>query len=270
MFDADTVELIARAPPLEGLDLARLPQALTEVYARIVAARIRLRGLAVDEPLPSEVTDAIQTMRRVASAHEAFVSALPEREDRSAAAFVAGSAHHVCMLADSVRLGSSSPSHLGIDAISPEISAALLFLIAEASADSAEMAKQIRPSNDDPVETALLNAISDLATGRLDRIVASSLPPADGLLVGEPGQAATRSLYFLLLKGVRTLAQEMLAAVPRDAGSNALEIFGRVIPLSVERLEGLFGPETAVPYSIFSGPLHLASLLSAVARDFKA
>jgi hypothetical protein len=125
MFDADTVELIARAPPLEGLDLAGLPQALTEVYAQIIAARIRLRSLTLDEPLPEDVTAAIRMMRRIASAHEAFVSALPEREDRTAAAFVAGSAHHVCMLVDSVRLGSGSTSHLGIEAVSPEISGAL-------------------------------------------------------------------------------------------------------------------------------------------------
>jgi hypothetical protein len=130
------------------------------------------------------------------------------------------------------------------------------------------MAKQVRPTNDGPVEIGLLNAIRDLATGRLDRIVASSLPGSDALLLGQPGQAATRSLYFLLLKGVHALAREMLAAVSPDAEANALEIFRRVTALSVERLEGVFGPETAVPFSIFSGPLHLASLLSAVARDF--
>jgi DEAD/DEAH box helicase len=267
MFDADTVELIAQAPPLEGLDLARLPQELTEVYAQIVAARVRLRGLVVEEPLPDEVTNAIQTMRRIASAHEAFVSTLPGREDRSAAAFVAGSAHHVCMLADTVRLGSSSLSHLGIEAIFPEISAALLFMIAEASADAAEMAKKIRPSNDDLVETRLLNAVGDLATGRLDRIVSASMPTVNVLLMGEPGQMAVRSLFFLLLTGVRALAREMLAILADD-GPSALEIFHRVRTLSVEPLEGVFGAEAPVPYSIFSGPLHLASLLSAVARDF--
>jgi hypothetical protein len=206
-------------------------------------------------------------MRRIASAHEAFVSALPERDDRSAAAFVAGSAHHVCMLADSVRPGSGSLSYLGIEAVSAEISATLLFLIAEASADAAEMAKRIRPSNENPVEVGLLNAISDLAIGRLDRIIGSTIPPAAALLAGEPGQVATRSFYFLLLKGVRALAHEMLTAVSPLAEANALAIFGQVISLSIEPLEGVFGPETAVPYSIFPGPLHLASLLSAVARD---
>jgi hypothetical protein len=268
MFDADTVELISQAPALEGLDLGRLPQALTEVYAQIVTARIRLRGLTLDNPLPEEVTDTIRTMRRVASSHEAFVSVLPQREDRSAAAFVAGSAHHVCMLADSVRLGVDSTSHLGVEAISPEVSAALLFLIAEASADAAEMAKQIRPSNEDPIETGLLRAISDIATGNLHRIVASSIPSTEMLLTGEPGRRATRSLYFLLLKGVHALALEMLAVVSDDTELNALETFIRVIALSVEPLEGIFGPETLVPFSIFTGPLHLASLLSAVARDF--
>jgi hypothetical protein len=269
MFDADTVQLISRAPPLDGLDLTRLPQALTEVYAQIVAARIRFRSVALDDSLPEEVAATIRIMRRISSAHEAFVSTLPQREDRSAAAFVAGSAHHACMLADSVRLGSRSATHLGIEAISPEVSAALLFLIAEASADAAEMAKQIRPIDDDSVETRLLNAIGDLATGRLVRIPASGLPTVDALLTGEPGRAATRSLYFLLLKGVRALAQELLIATPPDTGASAVEIFRRVIALSVEPLENLFASGTAVPYSIFSGPLHLASLLSAVARDIQ-
>jgi hypothetical protein len=105
MFDPDTVALMAQAPPLEGLDLARLPQDLTEVYAEIVTARIRLRELASGQVLPDTVRNSIKTMRRLASAQEAFVSTLPDREDRSAAAFVAASAHHVCMLADAAATG---------------------------------------------------------------------------------------------------------------------------------------------------------------------
>jgi hypothetical protein len=77
MFDTDTVELIARAPPLEGLDLARLPQMLTEVYAQIVATRMRISGLTLDEPLPEEVIAAVRAMRRIASAHEASFPRCP-------------------------------------------------------------------------------------------------------------------------------------------------------------------------------------------------
>jgi hypothetical protein len=43
MFDSNTVALIKSAPPLPGLDLNALPQQITEAYAAIVSARIRLR-----------------------------------------------------------------------------------------------------------------------------------------------------------------------------------------------------------------------------------
>jgi hypothetical protein len=96
MFDAQTIELISRAPALEGLDLAALPQRLTDAYATIVATRVRLRRLAPGErALPEATVALLGEMRKLAFAHEALVSVLPERDDRAAAAFVAGAAHHV-------------------------------------------------------------------------------------------------------------------------------------------------------------------------------
>lgn len=268
MFDADTVALMAQAPPLEGLDLARLPQDLTEVYAEIVTARIRLRGLAADGVLPETIRNSIRTMRRLASAQEAFVSTLPNREDRSAAAFVAASAHHVCMLADAaVTIGTNSASYLGIDSISSEVSAALLFLVAEASADAAETAKRIRATETGPIEARLLSAISDLAVGRLGAIVAGGVPSTANLAQAEPGLAATRALYFMLLRGVRALAQQMLGT-PSESEESASEIFSNVIELSTEQIAGIVPAGSEAPYNIFPGPLHLAALLQAVARDF--
>src|SRR5215211_4219657 len=268
MFDADTVALIARAPPLEGLDLAKLPQDFTEAYAEIVTARIRLRELATDGALPDVVRNSIKTMRRLASAQEAFVATLPDREDRAAAAFVAASAHHVCMLADAAVLGETrQASYLGIDSISPEVSASLLFLIAEASADAAETAKRIATNETAPIEARLLNSISDLDIGRLGAIVTGVLPSTADLTQAEPGLAGTRALYFMLLGGVRVLAQQMLSA-PTEVGESAAEIFTNVIALSAEQIEGIAPAGGAPPYNVFPGPLHLAALLLAVARDF--
>jgi hypothetical protein len=216
MFDPDTVALMAQAPPLEGLDLERLPQDLTEVYAEIVTARIRLRESTSDQVLPDAVRNSIRTMRRLASAQEAFVATLSDRE----AAFVAASAHHVCMLAEAAA-GNSHASYLGIDSISPEVSAALLFLIAEASADAAETAKRIRTTDSGPIEARLLRAISDLAIGRLSAIVTGGLPSTADLAQAEPGLAATRALYYMLLRGVRALAQQMLGT-PTVPGESAV------------------------------------------------
>ena len=43
MFDPITADLIRSAPPLEGLDLKGLPRELTDAFATVVSARIRLR-----------------------------------------------------------------------------------------------------------------------------------------------------------------------------------------------------------------------------------
>src|SRR3954452_7203487 len=121
MFDPDSVALISQAPPLEGLDLVELPQTLTEIFAEIVAARIRLRELGAGQQLPDTVRSSIRSMKRLASAQEAFVAVSSSRDDRSAAAFVAASAHHVCMLAEAVIPSEAvRNSYLSIDSISSE------------------------------------------------------------------------------------------------------------------------------------------------------
>jgi hypothetical protein len=126
MYDADTVALIAGAPRIDGLDLADLLRRLTDAYASIVATRIRLRPTPGDRASPAVVANVIAEMRRLAFTHEAFVSVLPDRADRASAAFVAGSAHHVCLMAEQVVGSPSRPTELGLAAISPEVSATLL------------------------------------------------------------------------------------------------------------------------------------------------
>ena len=144
MFDADTVALITRAPALQDLDLAALPQRLTNAYASIVAARIRIRRTPTTRPtLPDVTAQTVGAMQRLAFALEGYLSAVPEREDRAAAGFVAGTAHHVALLAEKITATQPRPTALGLAGISPEVSATLLFLIAEATADAAEMSKAI-------------------------------------------------------------------------------------------------------------------------------
>src|SRR3981189_2432486 len=91
MFEPETVPLIRQAPPLEGLDLVALPQLLTDAFATVVAARIRLRAGAPD-PAGADVGGTRALLPRLAAAQEAYVALLPDRENRAAAPFVAGSA----------------------------------------------------------------------------------------------------------------------------------------------------------------------------------
>lgn len=270
MFDPDSVALISQAPLLEGLDLVELPQTFTEIFAEIVAARIRLRQLGAGQELPDTVRSSILSMKRLASAQEAFVAVSSSRDDRSAAAFVAASAHHVCMLAEAaIPSDVIRNSYLSIDSISSEVSAALLFLVAEASADAAEAAKRIRSAETASlIEARLLSSIADLATGRLGAIISRSLPSVAAVGSANPATSATNALYLMILRGVRALAMQMLAETTDGLDESATQIFARVINLSTERIEGIAPSAEHAPYSIFPGPLHLANLLQAVARDF--
>lgn len=265
MFDPITAAIIASSPKLSGLDLEQLPKRLTQAFAEIVAARIQFRGQGGIE---ASLARTLLEMRRLAAAHESYVALLPDRENRSAAAFVAASAHQVYLL--STANLDRPHSYLDGASISSEVCASLLFLVAEAHADAAECAKRISIPTDPRrvVEAALLTAIQRFCFGRLNTVRRVALPelPVDM----EPGEIAVNALYLELLKGIKNLADRLLSRVDLDVADGGIEspssFFNRVKELSVGRLEDVLGTGSPV-FSLFPGPLHLANLLLAVDRD---
>src|SRR5882724_1564717 len=267
MFDPITTALIRTAPPLEGLDLEALPKRLTEAFADIVSARIRLRRAGVEDVDP-EADRTLNELRRLAAAHESHVALLPERENRAAAAFVAAAAHQACMLRRGTVVGQS---RIDAAAVTPEICATLLFLVAEANADAAEAAKRIvaDPQTSNAVERALLSAIRNLAQGRLIEIVRQETPEVAGV-EAKTGEQALQALQLMLLRGVKSLALQLRRRVDVAPSSGGIEtagmIFTRVKQLSVEPIEDVLDTGDPV-FSLYPGPLHLANLLLSVERD---
>ncbi len=264
MFDPETVRLIQQAPALQGLDLAALPQVLTDAFATVVAARIRLRT-GTPEPEGTEVAETLALLTRLAATHEIFVVLMPDRDNRAAAAFVAASAHQARRLA---RVGAQPPSRISVTSISSEISAALLFLIAEAYPDAAEASKRIVANSEEagPTEQALLVALKKLAEGRLGEIISDPLPERSD---AAPEDRALEALLDLLLRGVRALGRQLRNTTSDDDASAARQLFLRVKALCIDELADPFGDGRAA-YSVFSGPLHLANLLLAAERDMGA
>lgn len=261
MFDPETVGLIQRAPALEGLDLSALPQILTDAFATVVAARIRLRT-GTPEPDGTEVARTLALLTRLAATHEIYVALMPERDNRAAAAFVAASAHQARRLA---RVGTQPASRISATNISSEISAALLFLIAEAYPDAAEAAKRIVADSEEagPTERALLVALKKLAEGRLGEVISDPLPERGAVA---PEDRALEALLDLLLRGVRALGRQLRNTASDDDDGAARQLFLQVKALCVDELADPFGDGRAA-YSVFSGPLHLANLLLAAERD---
>jgi superfamily II DNA/RNA helicase len=230
-----------------------------------------MRGGTGDDDGAEALTATLAELRRLAAAHEGYAALLPDRDNRAAAAFVAASAHQVVTLG----LGrGGAVSRIDTAAVSSDVCATLLFLIAEAHADAAEAAKRIRPHPDHAgaIESALLIAIRNLAQGRLFDIVHPALPDLD-VDSQDIAASALQALQHMLLKGVRRLASQLRSRVDRIPEAGAVEpasaIFARVKALCVEPIEGVLGSGEQV-YSLYPGPLHLANLLLAVEGDLIA
>ena len=263
MYDSDTSKLIQSSPALDGLNRERLPELLSDAFAKIAAARFRLRdGAAKDD---HELIDLIAEMQRLAFTNEILVAASPEREDRAAAAFVAGSAHQLCFNAR--RIGTTSggaATYVDANGISSDIAAMLLFLVSEATADSGELASRIDAGGAPPIEKTLIEALQSLARGELLAITSAALPaktvPGDVVAA----DVAASALYYRILQGVRMLASELLRQQGVELG-RAAGVFRSVLNLcsAAREEEDWLGPEVGS----FPGPHHLASLLLAVLGD---
>lgn len=265
MFDPVTIDLISSAPQLESLGLEELPQRFTNAYAEIVAARVRYHGAIDTEEKNEKLEELLEEMRRLAATQELLVTSMPERADRAAAAFVAGTAHQLCMMAEVIKGGEREP-YIDTIRVAPEICSTLLFLIADFQSDAAEMAKRLNLQNDyNSSEAILIKDIGALATGRLGDILDKK--PQESYLGTEVTgpEVAVDALLRHLHTGLVQLAQELLSE-PNEAAniSRSHMIFKEVITLCISRIDGIFDDEGPVAVNVFPGPLHLAKLLLAV------
>jgi len=269
MFDPQTTNLIRQAPELPELDRERLPEELTRAFAAIVAFRVRLAGSG-GRP-PHDLFASLERFRRMAATFEAMVALQPDRDDRQAAAFVAAQAHHLLLLARQAT-GVPAAAHppLRAEAISPNVSALLLFLIANQPSDAMEMAETLpKPTEveDDPI-TLLAGALAKLASGRLADIPllsARRIAP----LPEDVCDAAAQALYIRLLHGLGSLAQFLLnAANLPDLGVSAVDVFRQVQRSAAQELPWPVADAKKwrlTAFSTFPGPHHLATLLIAAA-----
>jgi hypothetical protein len=212
-------------------------------------------------------------MRRLAAAQELLVATAPERADRAAAAFVAGTAHQLCLMAEIVTAGEERVPYVDAIRVAPEICATLLFLIADSQSDAAEMAKGLVANLEDlSAEAQLIRAIGDLAAGRLQTIIDGDgelgyARPANRTGSGRAVDALLRRLHA----GVIHLAREMVTRPLKDAeaiaASQTKAIFTEVKDLCIAPIEGVFDADGPHAVNVFPGPLHLAKLLLALSGD---
>lgn len=263
MFDRDTEKLIRLSPKLEGLDIERLPEMFTDAYARIVTARIALRN--ADQTGNEDISEVLKTMSKLAETNEALVAVLPERENRIAAAFVGATAHQLCFNARKILGAEYVGAELANQYISNDISSLLLFLIAEATADAAEVSNHIQNRTESPVRGAVIQSLKHLAAGRLLTLTRAVSPPRDGIVAGNIDDIAINALYLKINDGIRMLAQAVLDPNSDLSFEAARSVFREVQTLSIGTKVLLFEDNQTVV--AFAGPYHLATLLLSTAKD---
>jgi len=268
MFDPRTAELIRSIPEFPGLDAARLPETLTQAFAEIVSARLSLHTNAEG---PSEALHGIITrFRRIANGLETLATLLPDGSQRSSSAYVAAQAHRLVSLASRDLLSDLRPeAMLKPDGISPDISAMLLFLMADQPADAFAVADDVENGIGDGagVEERLCRALVALVRGAqiLGRELDSPVSEVEQDLLS----AAPRQLFGDLLDGVEWLGLHYTGGSDDRPAQRAQEIFTTVKNRAVQRLEmnaNLVGSLShTFLFSTFNGPYHLASLLESAA-----
>ncbi|MBA8033799.1 DEAD/DEAH box helicase [Citrobacter freundii] len=262
MFDPQTTRLILDAPVLDGLKNSDIPKILTESYAQIVAARIRLRENSDDKLSTKDLEENISKLNRLAATHEALVAASRDKSHRESAAFVAASAHHACMLYSKTIAGSTTESQLNSQYISSEISASILYLIAESTSDAHEMTKSFSIINNNSIESALLNSITYLCKGDLEMLLGIEMPTDTIGNLSYTEDGASKALYFLLFHSIRAMAVKIIQPEEDiellDEDPNVL--IKRVLSLSTNNID-ILSDKNNIQKSIYSGPYHLATLL---------
>jgi hypothetical protein len=265
MFDPRTTILIRQAPSLPNLDRDRLPEELTKAFAAIVA--FRLRAGRARRAVPEDLKTSLDRFRRLAATFEGLVALLPDRPDRRSAAFVAAQAHQLLQSARrAFDPADTRYSPLRPEAISPEISALVLFLIANQASDAMEMARlatALRPQGDGSI-ARLIDALAALAAGRLFDISALANLP---LLSFSPQseEAAAETLYQSILAALGELSVFLIDVSAHTAERDrATSMLRNVQALSVEQEPWPFNASKHFPLppiSTFAGPHHLATLL---------
>lgn len=258
MFDQESAELLRGAPATPTIDPATLPRILTEAYSEIVTIRLRSNEQNLNEP--------ILRLIEIGNTYESAAALLEDDALRKSAAFVAGSAYQILAKSLTLENGQEDESFTR-DHVDGQISAALLFFLAEQYPDAKEAISQVKfNSNKYPfILQMLTESLQDFISEKFGEIVARAqrrqgYPLPEGY---DLQSRATFALYEYILQGIELLSAQILSVdVPPTVKGNAnsaRDVFSEVLRKSSFQHEA--APFPSGLKTTYPGPAHLASLL---------
>lgn len=250
MYNSTTEDIIRQIPNIGDIDIERLPQELTKIFAKIVTLRASLNNDR--DPFSKKFKPNITLLRTLANNLETLTVLHQNHEYHNSIAFVAGTAHYLLLMMRRANDSQLFSSEFSSQSIPTAASAIALFLIGNSPADAAEVAGKVNLSQDEQnISASILKGICLLAQGNLQNIVGINIPEKD-YNSNQADQEAEDYLWELILRGIKYLAANLLDPTIKESH----DYFKDVIDLAILNT----GDNNL--QSIYAGPFHLAKLLS--------
>lgn len=201
MFDPITEKLIKDIPQFDDIDVERLPQLLSSVYAHIVSAKSQL----ANGQLPFLIDDfdkTVRTLNKLIFGLEALMIQDLYQKHVESLAFVTATAYSL----KNMLLQQQEESVVSMDYISSDVSTVLHYLIADAVTDAVEVARKFHTADD--IQGSLLRYIRMLAEGKLKEIVESETTKEE--FHGDYQEYAINLLMNELCEGIKDVALHFL------------------------------------------------------------
>ena len=255
MYNSITEQKIKDIPTIGDIDINRLPQDLTRIYAQIVSLRRQILDGEINFQ-EENLVSGLNLLRRLANNLETILLAFPKHEQKESIAFVAGTANNLIHKMGLIQ--EPTDTFLEIDSIPSYIASTILFLIGNSQADASEMALSITKSNSENlIQQRLITSIISLATGKLSTIAGSNFNEDEVIISKDYQETALNYLWRELGLGIVNIAKRLIGQSKEQQQNH----FDKVIELSISEL-GTFEKR-----SVFSGPYRLAKLLKILEED---
>lgn len=201
MFDPITEKLIKDIPQFDDIDVERLPQLLSSVYAHIVSAKSQLANGQLPL-LIGDFDETVRTLNNLIFGLEALMIQDLYQKHVESLAFVTATAYSL----KNMLLQQQEESVVSMDYISSDVSTVLHYLIADAVTDAVEVAQKFHTADD--IQGSLLRYIRMLAEGKLKEIVESETTKEE--FHGDYQEYAINLLMNELCEGIKDVALHFL------------------------------------------------------------
>lgn len=255
MYNTTTEQKITSIPSIGAIDISRLPQELTRIYAQIVSLRHQVVDGTInfqDESLLSGLT----LLRSLANNLETILLTDSYHEYKEAIAFVSATANSLIH-----KMGlqfEKTETHFEIDSISSYVATIIMFLIGNSQADAAEVALSTDISNVENItQQRLIASIISLATGKFSNIDDVNFSEKEVVQESDFEQTALNLLWRELGLGIANISKRLIGQSTQEKHN----YFDKVLELSISE-SGIFDFKSA-----FSGPYRLARLLKLLEAD---